>query len=693
MTYFKRRNVIQLTALTALGSTVLGELPAAAEGPRTPRVFGPADASTQAAPTVTVDSLGIPLRDVLLIGGTVAPGPKGKPLLWSAVSGEPARLAAIDPATGRTVSVQELTGAPGSYAVAAAPDGTVYVGAYSTGDLYRRRPGPDSPVENLGRPLPSETYIWRLAVDEAGTVHGGTFPGARVFSYDPATGATRDYGQVLPGTQYVRSLAVTGDKIYAGTQPDAHLFEIDKVSGERRELPLPDGIGSGTGQTVYDLNAYDGRVYARFGSAINGRLGVYDISRRQWTDLVDNVAGLDVSEPGPGGLVYFTRAGRLTGYRPETGAFTDTGVVFPGRVVNNRGIGWVTLADPRWPGRTLVGLLWRGEMFRYNPLTGRSEVVRTDVPGEPIPLAALNVGPSGTVYAGGYLNGGLARIDADTGKADFQRFAQVESVLETDGQVYLGAYPDSRLYRYDPGRQWSSPEYSPGLPGSSDNPVKLLDLKSYDQVRARALTDAGEKVAYGTMPNTTLGGALAIVDKATGAATVHRPVVTDSSIVSLAYAGGLILGGTSIDGGYTVPPPTQTEARLFGWDIATDSKAFDITPVPGAKAIPALVVDRSGLLWGLAGGQLFAVDVASRTVVQRIQLTPGVSGSRARLGYDAARNTLYALVGGHLLFRLDASTGASTQLLDRPAEFLAVHPDGRLFLGDGPELYRVTVTG
>ncbi|MCW3820605.1 PQQ-binding-like beta-propeller repeat protein [Micromonospora sp. DR5-3] len=655
-----------------------------------PAALGVASA---AVPTVTVDPLGVPLRDVLLIGGTVAPGPTGAPVLWSAVSGEPARLAAIDPATGRTVSTQALTGAPGSYAVAAAPDGTIYVGAYSTGDLYRRRPGPDSPVENLGRPLPSETYLWRLAVDEAGVVYGGTFPGARVFAFDPGTGETRDYGQVLPGAQYVRSIAVAGDKVYAGTQPDAHLFEIDKSTGERRELPLPAGIGGGAGLTVYDLNAYGGRLYARFGSATTGTLGVYDIQAGRWTDLIDGVAGLDVSAPGPGGLVYLTRAGRLTGYHPGTRRFTDTPLVFPGRVVNNRGIGWVTLADPRWPGRTLVGLLWRGDMFRYNPVTGRADVVSTDVPGEPIPLASLHAGASGTVYVGGYLNGGFARVDPDTGAPTFQRFAQVESLLETGGQVYLGAYPDSRLYRYDLGRSWSSPEYSPGLPGMPDNPVKLVDLKSADQVRARALTDAGDKVAYGTMPNTTLGGALVIVDKANGAATVHRPVVTDSSIVSLARAGGLVVGGTSIDGGYSVPRPTQTEARLFGWDVGSDSKAFEFTPVPGATAIPALAVDRSGLLWGLAGGQLFAVDVAARSVVRRVQLAPGVSGSRARLGYDADRNLLYALVAGQSLFRVDASTGAATLLLDRPAEFLAVHPDGRLFLGDGPQLYRVTVSG
>lgn len=72
--------------------------------------------------------------------------------------------------------------------------------------------------------------------------------------------------------------------------------------------------------------------------------------------------------------------------------------------------------------------------------------------------------------------------------------------------------------------------------------MKLVDLTSYDRVRARALTDAGSAVAYGSMPNTTLGGALVMVDKASGASTVHRPVVTDQSIVSLAHTGGIVPG-------------------------------------------------------------------------------------------------------------------------------------------------------
>jgi hypothetical protein len=639
-----------------------------------------------------VDSLGSPLKDVLLIGGTVAPGPDGRPVLWSASTGEPARLNAVDPATGRTLLSQPLDGSPGAYAVVAAPDGTIYVGAYDSGRLYRRPPGPDSAVEDLGRPLPSEDYIWRLAVDDEGRVFGGTYTGGRVFGYDPSTGEVRDYGQAVPGIRYVRSIAVRGRFVYAGTQPDAHVVEIDKDTGERRDLPLPEGIGDGVGITTYDLNAYAGRLYARFGGALDGRLGVYDICAGEWTDLVDGVAGLDVSPPGRRGEVYFTRDNQLTRYQPRTGELTPVEPNIPGRVANNRGIGWCHVHGRGWPGQTLVGLLWRGDLFRHNPITGRSDVIATDIPGEPVPIAALHAGAGGTLYAGGFLNGGVAVVDPDTGQSTFNRFAQTESIREIGSHVWIGTYPDSRLYRYDPALPWSSPEYDPGPPGSADNPVKVADLKEHHQVRARAMTDASTHMAYGTMPDaTTLGGALVVVDKSTLGTTVHRPVVTDQSIVSLTHAGGMIVGGTSIHGGYTVPAPTQTEARLFGWAVSGDSPVFEVTPVPGAEAVPALVVDSGGLVWGLVDGQLFAFDVTGRQVAHRLRLAPDTGTTAGALDRAPAGDRIYALVQGHLLFEIDPAARTSRLVLDQPAQHLAVHPDGRLFLAEDTVVHRVSL--
>jgi hypothetical protein len=641
-----------------------------------------------AAAAPIVDPLGTPLRDVLLIGGTVGPGPNGTPVLWSASSGEPARLNAVDPTTGKTLLSQPLEGSPGAYAVVSTPDETIYVGTYTTGTLYRRRPGPDSVIENLGRPVPTETYIWRLAVDDEGRLFGCTYPGGRVFGYDPSEDEITDYGQLLPGLQYVRSIAVWGDSIYAGTQPDAHVFKIHKDTGRRRELALPEEIGDGAGITTFDLNAYAGRLYARFGSALNGQLGVYDIKADTWVDLIDGVAGLDVSPPRRHGEVYFTRNNWLTRYRPSTGELTPVEPYIAGRVANNRGIGWHELGLEGWPDESVVGLLWRGDMFRYNPTTGNSDIFQTDIPGEPIPILTLHAGETGSIYAGGFLSG-LAVVDPDTAEVTFNRFAQVESIREIDGVVWIGGYPDSRLYRYDPAVPWSSPEYSPGPPDAVDNPAKIVDLKEHQQVRARAMTDAGAYIAYGTMPDaTTLSGALIIVDKTTLDVSVHLPVIEDQSITSLAYMGGLLVGGTSIHGGYTTPVPTQTQARLFGWDVS-GGLMFETIAVSGAEAIPALVAGDNGLVWGIADGQVFAFDVVSQQVVERLQLAEDTGDTGGELG-RRIDGMIYALVHRHLLFEIDPATGNSRLLLDRRADHMAVHADGRVFFADGHVLYRMT---
>lgn len=73
------------------------------------------------AHAAAVEDLGVPLQDVLLIGGTVAPGPDGKTVLWGASSGAPAHLNAVDPVTGAETARYDLPGAGGSWAVEATP--------------------------------------------------------------------------------------------------------------------------------------------------------------------------------------------------------------------------------------------------------------------------------------------------------------------------------------------------------------------------------------------------------------------------------------------------------------------------------------------------------------------------------------------------------------------------------------------
>ncbi|MFI7133762.1 hypothetical protein ACIBQ1_49360 [Nonomuraea sp. NPDC050153] len=650
-------------------------------------VLGAAAPATAAAPRL--EDLGVPLEDVLLIGGTVAPGPGGRTVLWGASSGTPAHLNAVDPATGAEVARYDLPGAGGSWAVEATGDGSVYAGTYGDGRLYRWTD--QGGVRDLGRPLPSENFIWSVAAGQGATVYGGTSPGGRLFAYDPATGV-RDYGKLSPAHAYVRSVTYAAGKIYAGTEAPAAVFEIDAASGATRQLPTPDGLDP-AGKWAYDVNAAGGFLYVRYGGASPGPLHVWDIAAGKWTGALDAVHGLDVSPPADDGTVYLVKSGELVRYDPRTQATTPTGLPFTGRVANTRGIGWAELGLPDYPGKSVVGLLWRGLMFRYNPQTGAKSFVQTAVKGEPIDVTALAEGPDGRMYAGGFLNGGFAALDPKTGKrTEFHTFSQSEDMIAYDGKLYIGAYPEARVYAYDPALPWNSTEYSPSPePGPAPNPARLFDFAADKQIRPRALVPAGRYLAAGTMPDLgQLGGVLAVWDPRTGTLKhAQRNVVQDQSIVSLAYRDGVLYGGTSIYSGQSATPPTQPEAKLFAWSVKQNRLLWEIVPAPGKPAVPALTFDDRGRLWGIAGGEVFAVSPAARKVIRRVTLSDSASAS-GQLAFDRRGHVLYGAHAGKEVFSLDPRTGRHTVLRQGPVHQLAVHGSGDVYFAEGPRLFRLT---
>lgn len=635
-----------------------------------------------------VQDLGVPLQDVLLIGGTVAQGPGGKTVLWGASSGAPAHLNAVDPATGAEVARFDLPGAGGSWAVEAASDGSVYVGSYGDGRLYRWTE--QGGVQDLGRPIASENFIWTVAAGQGSTVYGGTSPGGRLFSYDP-TGGVRDYGKLSPAHAYVRSVSAHQGKIYAGTEAPAAVFEVDAATGASTQLPTPPGLDP-VGKWAYDVNAVDGFLYVRYGGASPGPLHVWDIVARQWVDHLEAAHGLDVSTPDDQGRIYFVKGGELVRYDPRSRTATSTGVPFTGRVANTRGIGWAELGLPDYPGKSVVGLLWRGLMFRYNPQTGAKSFVQTEVRGEPIDVTALSEGPDGRMYAGGFLNGGFAALNATTGeREEFHTFSQSEDMTTHDGKLYIGAYPEARVYSYDPKLPWNSTEYSPSPePGHAANPARLFDFAADKQIRPRAMVSAGKYLAVGTMPDLGhLGGVLALWDPAKGALKhAQRNVVTDQSIVSLAYRDGVVYGGTSIYSGQSATQPTQPEAKLFAWSVRQNRLLWELVPAPGKPAIPALTFDDRGRLWGIAGGEVFGVDLEGRKVVSRVTLSTSKSAA-GQLAFNPADRQLYGAHAGANVFSLDPRTKQQAVLKQGPVHQLAVHRSGDVYFAEGPSLFRI----
>lgn len=679
---------------TALAALLMIPLAAAQAGPSesAPPTVAPPESSPRSVALLesgppTVVPLGIPLSDLLLIGGTVAPGPDaGKAAIWNVSTGKPGYLNAIDPATGAILISAPLPGADSGYAVTSTPDGSIYAGTYINGHLYRWRPGSGNTVEDLGRALPGESYIWRTASDEQGNVYGGTYPNGKVFRYEAATGTVRDYGQIVPGQPYVRSIEYANGKVYAGTHPDAHLAELDPVSGAVTEIPTPPGVADIKNLTVHDLNARDGRLYARYGSAYPGRLFVYDLATRTWVDEIPAAHGLDVSPAGDQGEIYLIQQSELKRYDPATKTLTGTGLTFTGRIQNTRSFGWAELGLPDYPGKSVVGTLWRGDLFRYNPQTGKSSIIQAQVRREPIDIISV-AGGKQSAYVGGYLNGGVSVVDPTSGATTFNRFSQTEAILEaSDGRVWLGTYPEARLYSWDPAQPWSSPEYSPGPPGTPDNPKLRANLKTELQMRARALVEVDGKIAIGTVPEgDRLGGALVIHDPATGTTQTFRNVVQDQSVFGLAADRNIVYGGTSITGGLATTPPTRTEGTVFAWDVRHSRKLWE-TPIPGAGTVSSVALGPDGLLWGVAGKTIFAVD----TLRGRLKRRFDVGTTKAGGDIVATRDALYAGIDGNRIYRLAPWQRTTPPVfVTHPNNRLAVRGNSQLLITTGPHLFTV----
>lgn len=642
-----------------------------------------------AAPAGPIEDLGEPLQDVLLIGGDVGPGPNGETVIWSAVSSQPATLNAVDPADGSVVASYPLEGAGGSWEVEVSPDGSVYVGTYSSSKLFRWTA--EDGLVDLGNPLSTATFVWTLDTDESGVVYGGTSPDGAVFSWDPATEEFRDYGRISE-SDYIRSLAVHDGVIYAGTIPQTWVFAIDAESGESTRLPDPPGLDPSIEET-YDVDVVDGYLYVRFGGAFPGPMHVWDIAAGEWVDEIPAAHGLQVPESGSNGEVYLIVDSRLNAYDPTTGVLTPTEMTFTGRVQNTRGIGWAELDDPDFPGESIVGLLWRGLMFRYSPSTGHYDFIEASIPGTPIPVTVLTEGVGERVHAGGFLSGGFATMDRMSGEqTGFQRFAQMEAMVTVDDRTYLGAYPEARFYDFDPARPWHSPEYSPSPnEGDAENPRMLVNLLSESQVRAGALTAAGDLVALGTEPGLDQwGGVLLLWDPATEEVVFQeRGLVEDQSIVSLTYHEGVIYGATSINGGYAATVPRAEQSVVFAFSVADRELLWQVAPVEGAGTVNDLTVDSDGLLWGTSGGRVFTLDPAT----QEVTLIEGVPDRAEFLEFNAHDGLLYVDWGSNGLGWLDPSTQENAIVTEMNPHAHMVDSLGQVWFSQGTHLYRFATEG
>lgn len=635
----------------------------------------PAHAATLTRPIT--DHGAIPLTANTVAGAASGMMPDGSARTWAVVNGKPAYLAEIDPLTGTTLARHDLPGASGAWGVELGADGTVWVAAYSAGRLYRL-PFGASQVQDLGQATRYSSFLWQVDSDAAGRAYVGTFegfapgtvlPGAHLVSYDPATSQWRDYGDFGAAYTYIRSTAVVGDTVYVGTGTTAAMFAVDIATGAKTQVPLPEGRTDC--QFTYEMATSGTDLWVRFECTKKNYGYVYDTVAKSWkagpfANYMDQRVGTDAA-----GNTWFTNANNLQRRTPQ-GTVTATSAS-----IAIKGIGVVSAA-----GKEYVVGMGNGVLDLYDIAAGTVRQFAPALPGTPVTPRSTAVGPTGSIHVGGYFSGGFATFAPRTGTWSFDpRLGQAENMVTVGGRLYAGIYPGAKIVSLDPGR--------PLGPG---NTTPVFDLTADGQDRPFGMTNAGGVLAVGTVPGYgSLTSVLALYDPATGKVEKFPNLVTDHSITSLAYADGVLYGGTSIYGGNGIAP-TQANGRVFAFDMATRTLRWNVE-IPGHAQVTSVAATADGEVVAATHGSLFALDSASGHEVWSTMVTPydwsqfsGGTWQFDTLYYRPADRFVYGTVGGKVVRVKTVGRHQVDTLAGARGIKAALDATGRLYWVDGQNL-------
>ena len=362
--------------------------------------------------------------------------------------------------------------------------GVLYVVSGWDGHLHRFDANhPERGLEDLGRIHPAAGDIAPLGINEGpdGVLWIGTYPGATLTKYDPATGKFTCFGKKDDTDNYLYPLA-GDDGSLAGivTFGRPHLLVFDPRTGASREV----------GPSVTDPT--DKSQFLKFFKGTDRRLYLDSHAGKFRVDGLNLTPVDELPAPLPGIHATYKHAYQAPAEMPGgwTAQFLDDGINGVGVPRNVL----LTNRDPLVPSRRLH-LDWVG---------GGSN------------LHVIDVGPDGKLYGSSYMPNRLftSSVDgkeiSDLGEHTFAG-GEAYSMICLDGKLYLGSYPEARLSVFDPAQPLHFGT------GPNDNPRDLgrLDNIGY-RPNAMVVTPDG-RLWMGASPDYGLyGGTLAVTSPGGG---------------------------------------------------------------------------------------------------------------------------------------------------------------------------------
>ncbi|TZF81432.1 hypothetical protein FW774_17870 [Pedobacter sp. BS3] len=624
---------------------------------------------------IKLTNLGPQVKDAVIQGSIFAKDDSGKKLVYTVVRGVPAHLLGFDTNDYKLVVDLPVNKTDGSWDLTVSSDGWLYLAGGYGGYLYKHKPGSDK-IENVGRALGTESYLWDLTPGKNGEIFGASYPSCRVFRYHPKDGFSDvGKGPLVQGENYVRSLVYhkASDKIYAGIGSHAHLIELDVKTGIKRDI-LPEEYKRN--EFVYNMglvNNLKGGDCIFFTVENVKKSLIYNLSTRNFTSMPDNMYVKTVTKAPQKQQIYYSGGAKLYSYNLSD-ATGQPREIMP--------IGSNALAATWDSENVLVLLNTYGNLIKFDPKTGQKTMVRLNIPAQPIGINVTATGPDGRIWTGGYLAGSNAAYDPATGKTEVYRgLAQSESINRLGKNLYFGIYPHGRFYVYNTEKPWDI---------EKGNPYKIGQVQGQDRPFAALGIPDLNKVFWGTVPNYGKnGGVLVEYDIKSKQLNSYKDIVAGQSVITLVYANKLVIGGTSVWGGLGILPEAL-EAKLFIWNPLTNTKETELIPVPGAKAITCLINGPDGNIWGIAAGTLFVFDPVELKVISLHKICHDTRNGvlwRPDALLVHPNGKLYGSIGGQI-FSLDPVSMKPT-MLNITGTSLALGNNGAIYFQRSLDLWKI----
>ncbi len=513
--------------------------------------------------------LGTPVKEAVCWGTFLGPGKTGAMDTIYLSFGQykaPLFLLAVNPDSGQVRQFNApLSSEMGSWGFAVDRENRIYLGSYYGAHLLRFDPKTEK-WEDLGQPTgESESFICKLTTATDGKIWGGTYPSAKLFSYDPKIGVTENFDRMDPDQFYCYPTAGEDGLIYCAIQfakMDIVIFDPEKKT--KTSLIPQESRKPGRMNLI---KGKDGQIYVKLSTS------------DQWS----RIEGERLIEITKSGIPY-----------PPSG-----------------------LPD----GRTFR-LMHENLLQIENPLNKEKKEIPLQYEAAGSFIFVVGTGPDGKIYGSSMLPLRLFSYDppskslTNLGKASIAN-GEVYSMGALDGKLYLCSYPEARLSVYDPNKPFRLGE------NGNSNPRDLGPLGG-ELYRPRAMVAGAHGNVYiGGYPDYgLLGGAIAAYDPKKNEKRVYRNIILNQSVASLAYIDklDLIVAGGSIRGG-TGTRAVEKEAKLILWTPKEEKKTYEIVPVPGAKTVLSLAVAADGMVYGITDSEkIFVFDPEKKEIRKVLDL-------------------------------------------------------------------------